>query len=171
MTYDLSHLAPFECTFVQPATPDKPERSYRVWVEFGHHCFTRSIVDADPDELIYPEPWQDQRTFDVDRWQLSKALPDLIRDLMNREVRHTNHGNFLTISITALDGTPVEYEVYFKVSKTGKKLYLFVSSAFPRDPARIGARPVRRTIKLSAILYNVQVGKPVKPPTGGGRRR
>lgn len=170
LIYDLSHLNVLDCVFTQPATTDKPERRYRVKVEFGHHCFTRGLRDEDPDELIYPEPRQDLRAFDPERWALSHQLPELIRDLMTREVRHTNHGNFLTIELTDLNGEPVEYEVYFNVTKTGKQLYLVVSSAFPRDPARLGARAQRRTMKLALILHNVQVGKPIRPPENRSRR-
>lgn len=170
-TYDLSHLKAFDCVYTQAASADKPERTYQVRVEFGHHCFTRGLRDSDPDEAIYPEPRRDLRAFDPDRWVLSHQLPGVIRDLMTREVRHTHHGNFLTIDLTDLDGTPVEYEIYFNVSKTGRKLYLVVSSAFPRDPARLASRPDRRTMKLALILHNVQVGKHIRPPDRRGRSR
>lgn len=170
LTYDLSHLDAFDCVFTQAATADKPERSYRVRVEFGHHCFTRGLRDEDPDELIYPGPRQDPRAFDPERWELSRQLPELIRGLMTREVRHTNYGNFLTVELTDLNGGSVEYEVYFNVKKTGKQMYLVVSSAFPRDPAYLRARAQRRTMKLALILHNVQVGKPFRPPEDRGRR-
>lgn len=170
LTYDLSHLNGFDCVFIQAATADKAERAYPVRVEFSHHCFTRGLWDEDPDELIYPGPRRDPRAFDPERWVLSRQLPELIRGLMTREVRHTNHGNFLTIELTDLNGGTVEYEVYFNVTKSGKQLYLVVSSAFPRDPTRLAARAQRRTMKLALILHNVQVGKPIRSPEQRGRR-
>jgi hypothetical protein len=39
--FDLSHLNAFEHTFVQLAEKGKPERQYRTWIRFSHHCLPK----------------------------------------------------------------------------------------------------------------------------------
>lgn len=169
--YDLSHLDSFDHVFVQAATAEKPERQYKVRIHFGHHCFTESPKPGDDPALLYPHPRHDQRTFDVVRWELSQQLPVIITTLMERQVFHTGHLNFFTIELTTHSGNAVEYEVYFEIDRdAGKGLKLVVTSAFPRDPARVQNRPARRPMKLALILHNVQVGKPIKLPPRTGRR-
>jgi hypothetical protein len=163
-TFDLSHLDAFDHTFIQPAQEDKPDRSYRVWVRFGHHCFTSGKAPTDDPSLEYPLPLHDRRTFDRTRWELSKLLPGVVRDLMNRKVSHTGHGNFYTLEIVDTNGNRIEYEVYFELSRAAgdKRLHLVVTSAFPRDPARATSRPTAKPIRFSVILHNVQMNKPIR---------
>lgn len=169
--YDLSHLDSFDHVFVQAATADKPERHYKVRIHFGHHCFTESIKPGDDPAQRYPFPRHDQRTFNFVRWDLSRQLPMIVTTLMERQVFHTGHLNFFTVELTTHSGNNIEYEVYFDVDRdSGKGLKLVVTSAFPRDPARIQNRPARRPIRLALILHNVQVGKPIKLPPRTGRR-
>jgi hypothetical protein len=159
-TFDLSHLDAFEHEFVQPDEQGKSERTYRVWVRFSHHCFTEGTKPSDDPSLRYG----DGRTFDVRRWELSKHLPDVIRSLMQRTVSHTGHNNYLTIEILDAHGTRVEYEVYFDVlrASTDKRIHLVVTSAFPRDMARLANRPKFNKIRFATILFNVQNNKPIR---------
>lgn len=172
ITYDLTHLDPFDHVYVQAAAGDKPERRFRVRVHFGHHCFTEGRKPGDDPALVYPAPARDLRTFDTTRWQLSHQLPDLVRGLMTRSISHTGHDNFFTIEVTTVDGATVEYEVYFHVElDASRHLHLVVTSAFPRDLSRVHHRAERRPMRLALILHNVQVGKPIKAPPRTGRRR
>lgn len=161
--YDLSHLEPFLHTYIQPAQEGKPARFYRVWIRFGHHCFTRDPTERDDPGQIYPSQ-SDRRCFDVKRWVLSKHLPEIVRSLMGRKIFHTGHGNFFTIEVMAESGEHLEYEVYFEVNRDrgDRQLYLVVTSAFPRDPARLASRPHPRSIGLQVILFNTQTGKPIR---------
>ncbi len=161
--FNLAHLDEFEHIFVQPADKSKPERTYRVWVRFSHHCFTESSKDTDDTNLRFGSP-KDARTFDVLRWQLSQHLPDVIRSLMQRTISHTGHNNYLTIEILNARGTRIEYEVYFDLHRnpSDKRIHLVVTSAFPRDMARLHARPNFNKIRFSTILFNVQHNKPIR---------
>jgi hypothetical protein len=42
-TFDLGHLWPFEFVFEVAEKAGKRGQSYRLFVEFGMHCFTRGI--------------------------------------------------------------------------------------------------------------------------------
>lgn len=162
-TYDLRHLDPFECTFVQPAKDGKPPVSYTVFVHFSHHCFTEGAKEGDDPALRYPHaPNRDFRTFDVGRYELSRRLPGIVGDLVGRKCSHTWHGNYFTIEIIE-DGARVEYEVYFKPYKVGKQLRLVVESAFARDPSRLANRPRTKPVRFEILLYNARLGKTVRP--------
>lgn len=169
--YDLGHLDPRDHVYVQAATDDKPERRFRVRIHFGHHTFTEGINPGDDPALIYPAPAKDLRTFDKARWQLSFLLPGIMQGLMTRPISHTGHDNFFTIDTTAVNGTTVEYEVYFRLELgAGRHLHLVVTSAFPRDPSRAQHRAARRPIRFAVILHNVLTGRPIKTPPRTGRK-
>lgn len=169
VAYDLTHLNPFDHAFIQDAQGDKPERRYDVQVIFGHHCFTEAVKPGDNPALFYAER-REQRTFNVIRWELSRYLPTIIRGLMRRQVTHTHHGNFFVVELLSHAGDTVEYEVYFEVGQPSGKLSLIVTSAFPRDPARIHTRAKRRPIAFGVILYNTLTGRPIRAPGNTGRR-
>jgi hypothetical protein len=162
--HDLSHLEAFQHIFVEAALGNKPEQRYPVLIHFGHHCFTRSRDPHDDPSLAYPSSQNDPRSFDLLRWELSKHLPGVVRDLISRKIYHTGHGNFLTIELTADSGIHYEYEVYFDIRwvREEKRHHLTVSSAFPRDPARIASRPKPRSMRFALILFNTKHGKPVR---------
>jgi hypothetical protein len=83
---------------------------------------------------------------------------------MNRDISHTGHQNYFTIVLQNNNGQNLEYEIYFEMQrdKTDKRLHLIVTSAFPRDPARIALRPKRNKVKFATILFNVQHNKPFR---------
>lgn len=162
--YDLSHLNSFLYEFEQSSLKDGSAQKYLVAILFSHHCFTEGKKPGDDPllEFLDAGPKRDHRTFDEVRWELSKNLPEIVKGLMERYIAHTNHNGFFTIEVVLDSGTRVDYEVYFEVARVKGKLYLTVTSAFPRDPARIGARPRGSKIRFSTILYNVLNGKPIK---------
>ncbi len=151
-------------TFIQVAENGSPERQYRTWIKFSHHCFTEDIKPEDDSVLIYPSQ-TDVRTFNFRRWELSKHLPDIIKNLMSRHISHTEHQNFLTIEIIDQNNQQFEYNIFFEVRRAtnDKRLHLVISSAFPRDEDRISSRPKPNKVRFSTILFNVQHNKPIKP--------
>ncbi|AWN74922.1 hypothetical protein A6J39_007770 [Legionella anisa] len=75
--------------------------------------------------MIYSDP-REKRIFCFSRYTLSYLLPDIAKQIDRGACFHTGKGNFFTIE------TPnqQEYEIYFKVSKSGKGLLrLFIESA------------------------------------------
>lgn len=140
---DLSHLAPCTVRYDVPANPKRniQARSYLVEVAYSDHCYTKNDGSGD-------------RVFDPRRYELSKTLPAIIADLLNRRCSFAFGVNFLTIE----DVAPGEdYEIYFEVfkRKETKSLGLIVRSAYIRDKNRLAARPPIDPVRFSTILYNV----------------
>ncbi len=166
-TYDLSHLNTFEMCCVQAAKGGKPERHYHFKVTFSVHCFTRGQKhdEAVEPELLYRDS-RETRIFDFRRYALSKRLPDIVKELgQTRKCFHTGKGNYFTVDVQNQDGSVEEYDVYFKVSRSGKgKLSLFVQSAYIRDQNHKGNRPKKKPISFMVIAYNTQLGKSIKAP-------
>jgi hypothetical protein len=87
------------------AQGEKPERRYSVEVSYSDHCYTKSIQCG-------------ARMFDLDRYEQSKLLPQIMSELMSRECHHTGRTNFVTFDMDEHR----TYEVYFEAFKKGKCL-------------------------------------------------
>lgn len=169
--YDLSHLYPFEITYIQPAKNDRPDQVYYFRVAFSLHCFTRKKGEQetlDP-ALLYSDS-RETRVFDFKRYELSKQLKNIIQELTSRKCYHTGHeGCYFTIDVRNDDGVIEEYDVFFKISlssdaKKKKKLTLFVQSAYLRDIDHQSNRPKKKPIDFFIIAYNTLNKKRVKVP-------
>lgn len=142
MGIDLEHLKNCVIKYLQPATKDKPERSYDVEVHYSDHCYKKRIYEnkANP------------RTFDEERYELSKQLPNIIPKLMDYDCYFTGKGNFFTIDIDINRS----YEIYFRVKKVNKKLLLYIESAYVRKPELKMYTPSKKQkISFGVILYKV----------------
>jgi hypothetical protein len=164
ITYDLSHLDSVTLTFEQPAKDDKPARLYTVNVFFGLHCFTRDPEEGEkiPSCDAYSH-FGEKRMFDVDRYELSKRLPDLVKTLTTRKCFHNKDRNFFTIDIIAKNEQKLPYEVYFTLSRSSKEgvLTLRVVSAFCRTK---GGHGRKQPIRFVILLFKVSNNQPVKIP-------
>ena len=129
------------------------------------HTFTRGLKEGEvvADELLYRDS-RETRVFDFERYELSKRLLEIIRQLDERRCYHTGHGNFFTIELVSEDGTSQEYEIYFKVSRASRKgwLNLYVESAYARDSGYQTSQPKKRKIGLQVIAYNITHGKVIR---------
>ena len=163
--YDLSHVHPFDWEYTAPATEKRPERTYKVMVQFSLHTFTRGIElgeIVDP-AIIFPDD-KEERAFDFLRYTLSSQLPGIIQGLGERACYHTHHGTFFTIEVVNPAGVVQDYEVYFSLSRSSRKgwLTLYVQSAYVRDQNYGTAQPKRRKIGFQVIAYNILTGKEIK---------
>ena len=155
--YDLKHLRSYTTSFEQPAKDKRPAQKFSVNVIFSHHCFTRGLPrDGSAYDLTLGFDYEgDRRIFDIGRWELSKLLPDIIEKLPTNKCQQTGHGNFFTIEMVAADGTKVEYEVFFRVWKSGRgRLVLHVESAYVREENYGSSKPKGMAINFYVILYN-----------------
>jgi hypothetical protein len=163
--YDLSHLDPCAIQFERPAKNEKPATTFNVDVTFSLHCFAKEISRSEPHDatLEYADA-RETRLFDFQRYEMSKRLPDLIRDLAKRKCVQTGHSNFLTIDLTDNGGNKVEYDVFFSVSRSSQKgrLNLFVQSAYVRDDPR-NRPPSGKPIGFLIVLHNVLNKRPIRP--------
>lgn len=164
--YTLDHLHPKTITYRQPAKGDNPERTYTVNVEFGLHCFTRGISsEREPDPSLLYSDSREQREFDLQRYELSKRLPEIIETLPHRKCFHTERGSFFCVEMVDDQGRRVEYDIFFEASKSSKAgLNLFVQSAYVRDVLHTANRPRRKPIRFFVILFNTLSCRPIKPP-------
>ena len=72
---------------------------------------------------------------------------------------HGDRGNFFTIAATDENGTMVDYDVFFTVSKSSQKgrLNLFLQSAYLD-----ATLPKPRPIRFEIILFNTLHGRPTR---------
>ena len=132
--YDLSHTNSFDHTF--EVGIDGRERQFKCHVVFNHHVFTKERSEETPEELIYPVPGlvdRERREFCFERLDLSKQLPDLIRQFGDKRCFNTSQNNFLRLEVLNSDEEKEEYQVYFRMSKTGQKgwITMTIESAYP----------------------------------------
>ena len=161
--YDLSHLHPSRIQYVQPKKADQPERTYTVEVCFSLHCFSKKL-EPTADPLLNYGDARETRTFDINRYGLSKQLPQIIQGLNLKKCMHTGKGNFFVIEVTTPNGVREDYEVYFEVERSTTKgvVRLFVQSAYVRDQGHCNRPPSTKPISLFVILHNKLAGKPIK---------
>lgn len=163
--HDLEHLHPFEWTYMLPAKGGKPAQCYHFDVMFGLHTFTKGIETADP--ALHYRDSREAREFDFDRYELSKGLPEIVQSLGERKCHHTHHGNFFTVDLFGEDEVERRYEIYFVVSRSGKKrgrLNLMIQSAYERTEGH-GDRPKRKPpIRFHVIAHNTLHKKQIKAP-------
>lgn len=159
-TYSLSHLNGFAHVYIQVAQPGKPERRYSVQIFFSDHCFTQDLKPSDDPALLYPSALK-PRCFHFQRYELSKYLPETIKNLMSERLTQTGHENFLVVKLMDLEGNTVEYEIFFKLSLENKKLKLNVESAYVRDDKE--RRPDRGHVYFATLIFKISKGEKVRP--------
>ncbi len=147
--YDLSHLDSKQIVYVQPAKGERQERRYKTEVTFSSHCFTRRLKDGEsPEPALLYNDFRETRVFDFRRYALSKYLPEIADGLAERKCFHTGVGNFFTVEICDENGSPAEYEIFFKAYKPAKKgtISLLIESAYVRDTKHANAKPFGKAI-------------------------
>lgn len=141
------HLASKEITYVTPEIKEKhmPAAKYKVRVDYSEHCYTVENRGV--------------RKFDQARFNLSKELPAIIADLLNRRCSFANGMNYFTV-----DHANGEYEVYFDLFRLRetKSLVLLVHSAYLREPAKMDSRPKWKPIRFEVILYKIKNNQPIR---------
>ncbi|WP_159010036.1 hypothetical protein [Bradyrhizobium sp. S69] len=132
--YDLPHLEPFKFNVAAD------DEEYRVLVEFGCHCFTTKLEQHHTPDLVY-EHKLEKRAFDIERYELSKLLPDYIRGLVGSSVYWSNKGSFFFWR------TPEDdlYLIFFTAlkAKTGNvNVRIKIESAYPAQKMTKYASPI-----------------------------
>lgn len=165
--YDLSHLDSFQFEFVVPEKHGRPRQSYSIDVWFSMHCISRGSADGEKiDAAQICSDGLERRIFDKERYELSKQLAGIIRNIGTRRCFHTGRGNFLTIEFQDANGKRAEYLIFFKVTRGRgpRRLVLRVESAYANDKIPRPRRHPPAPIRFSVIAYNTSVGKPIKSP-------
>ncbi|WP_439327424.1 hypothetical protein [Lonepinella sp. BR2357] len=173
--YDLSHLDVFYHTFIQNETKTSNQKTYRCLIEFSHHCFTKSPnihkgeTLNDYDTMLHYKTEKETRIFDYDRYELSKKLPEILKNMDKQKCFFTSADDkFLTISIQRLDGTFIDYEIYFSLKRSKKcDVHIFINSAYAKDVnykhkerKQIRRKPISFFVLLKNTLENKKIKRP-----------
>lgn len=147
--YDLSHLNAEKITY-----RFGHDVQYDVYVTYSHHCFAKTDPGYnDQPHLLFNHP-TDPRQFHLVRYELSKCLPRLIRDLPAQFTFFGGGDNYCAAKLTNSDGSEDYYLTVFAMFKSIKKIRLHVSSAYIKN--NLGKT---NKIGFEKIVRNVQAGK------------
>ena len=158
--YDLSHLDPRVEKFIRPGTAEKAAVVYNVNVIYTQHPFTRDCPSGRYDKTLECRDGREVRIFDVERWELSKQLPQIVRELASRSCHHTKKNNFVTAEMVLKDGKKMEYDIFFVASKAARPGYinLIIQSAYLREKKQAEKRE-----SFFNILFSALNNKKLKP--------
>ncbi len=155
--YGLSHLDPFKLGIQFDG------KAYTALVRFSCHCFTEGFnADRHDRQAIYKHEGE-ERAFSVDRYELSRSLPDMIRSLGSGDmtVYHTKRRSFFFVR-NASPSAPF-YMIFFRAYKAKEKsidVIVEVVSAYPKSSMVRSASPV----KFPRVIDSTARGRP--PPLG-----
>lgn len=84
--YRLDHMESFVTPFEVKLSKELPKESVDVRVYFSNHCFSRTKTDEDQNDTILDTVRKrngvmEHRVFCPQRWEFSKRLPGIIKDL------------------------------------------------------------------------------------------
>lgn len=143
--YDLSHFDNFTFSHTREATGTHPEKTVRFLVSFGHHCFTSHI--GDDDSWLYPFVGGKPRYFCPIRNELSKEIPQILRDIAANNpfmkktfAQHREQFFYLEKNVNGID-----YRLFIEISKANKTfadIRLKIATAYPEEAY---AKPVGYT--------------------------
>jgi len=156
----VAHLAPI--TIACPC--ESIGRDLVIAVDFLGHCYTKAF---DPevhakDEILFYDGGSRPRVFCPDRYQLSFALPDLLRALPGKKVFQTTVSRNYLYAVTLAAQNTI-YEIYFMLKRDDGEpdLRLIVESAYPvAAPSGVRKRPSQ--IRFNVLAYKVLRNEPVK---------
>lgn len=154
--YDLSHLNTHWIEYIDYRDENNPI-PYKFIVTYGLHCFTKESKELTKEEselLMYSAP-KESRPFNIERYHLSKELPNIIRSLGERTtlVYLAGYGNFATVKILDSNGIEVNYFVVFTAFRESRRLRLHITSAYPLEKD-IGKRKKVNFFVIAKNLLN-----------------
>lgn len=161
--WDLSHLDAFALKV--PLTEQLG--SVDVVVLFGWHCFTRGpepgqSLQSVPREDIYRLGGQ-RRILCPERYELSKQLPAIVRDLPARQIRMAERQNYFLVEDATTDGATVDYAIFFEVSRDGKRRRLFLRIQTAYTGLRITSRlRAAKKVRFSTLVKSVFERRPLR---------
>lgn len=173
---DLTHLSDCIYNFTINATEKYPSTDIDVLVQYSSHCVSwGSEQNQEIDFSIHGEDRRviddkgNHRCFCDSRYELSKKLPEIFSSLLRYKCFFTGRENWLIIEIIDSFGNRDEYEIFFNLTRQGKKmLRLYVESAYVRDEHSEIRKPAnfkhRDKIRASVLLMKKLRGDGVRRP-------
>jgi GT2 family glycosyltransferase len=137
-------------SFVPHTEKNRPSRI--AWTRSSVFTVFRLDFSHAIDPRLFHSDSRETRTFDFDRYELSKLLPAIVESLATRKCFQTNRSDFVTVELICEGEKTVNYHVYFTVSKAAKRGYLnlYISSAYV---ANRKAGSSGRSINFLVILH------------------
>lgn len=124
ITYDLSHLAPFECVGNISIAGEKFE--VPILVNFNDHCYTREMEPGDDPAWKIPCKDRADGMFCPVRWTFSCGLKDLVRALIGRGNCYltTQNGHYFKVQLSNDRNKPADHGwyIFFKLERRRKGL-------------------------------------------------
>jgi hypothetical protein len=165
--YDLSHVYPFKFTYVLPATDKFAEQSIRIQVSFSSHTFTAQCT---VEEAHGPYSTKiDPRKFDHERYELSKVLEGIVRNMGNRGCFFTEYENFFIVELP--EGIPAdsEYWIFFFLERAGGNqehhLDFVVQSAYIGKRVKVPGGIRKKKVTFRTLVTKTLAGvRPKRPP-------
>lgn len=131
---------------------------------FSSHTFTKGCTRAEGPDAAYSTE-TDLRQFSLERYDLSKSLPDIVRHMEHRKCFFTRRENYFVFET---EGIPKgsEYRVFFDVRKVAfRTVLLWIQSAYvgtSNDPPS-GRR--RKKIGFRVLVrHAIEHNRPNPPP-------
>jgi hypothetical protein len=142
--------------------PSGSKQPATIHVTFYNHCFSEDF-DAQrhgaplPDTHVSPFE-RGKRGFDPVRYELSRLLPALLREIDGQRIAQTRKGTLVRVVLA--DGR--KYGIFFKLEKTGAACDMFVMSAYPPDEDPVATGKMKFNVAVALVL----AGKKPKFPPG-----
>lgn len=155
ITYDLSHLNAHEVTF------GLKEGRFRFIVTYSHHCFAKNSSE----DISINSKWtylfgNESRTFNLERYELSKRLPSLLVNLMSTKTYHAGYNTYAFCEVIKEESV-VYYKIAFVMYRHARKYRLHVASAYPVDENDYSAK---RRVNFASIVISLSKGKKLPTP-------
>ena len=156
--YSLIHLSPFSFQVDLEKEKSSHAISFNLIIKFSSHCVSEEIVKHD--SVLFPDEGGKNRYFSIERYQLSLSLPEILKNISERQCYCATRRNYLTVEILDANNNQKRYHIYFSVKKTSGGVELLVESAYiPNNPER-----QTKKIKGKVILANIHRGKKIAHP-------
>jgi hypothetical protein len=97
--YELTHLHPFRYELHLGAKCGHRRELVEIRVAFESHTFTTGCLIAEVPHVQYSSFPHDLRRFCPQRYELSKALPEIIRNLSDRRCYFAPRNNFFVVEL------------------------------------------------------------------------
>lgn len=151
-TYALDHLDPFTLTVVEG------DKSYRVHVQFGHHCFTEERLSWHSHDRKY-EHNRETRSFCTVRYAASQRLPGIISGLVDKSVYFGKEYNYFVLRNHDLLGNAPAYAVFFDVSRSRNlrkgDAFMRIQSAYQKPNMTEQAAPITFSYLISCTAEGI----------------
>jgi hypothetical protein len=164
--YDLSHLHPIRYPLLLPARPNQPAKEVEVRVGFSAHTFTTGCLIAEYPDAQYSTGPRDLRKFCPDRYELSKKLPEVVRNLDGRKCFFADRDNYFIVEMPDALPAGFEYWVFFDVRGVGEPgaVLLFVQSAYAGDSTKSPRGRKGEKVGFRVLVSKALQGSRAAPP-------